>query len=216
VDVVLDGSGELIPGRYDDLGSYTSCTGRASQMTTMELSECEYREASGVPVLPIWHGLDDTDFVGIYLDLKYTRPEFGWDVGRSVAAVERLYERLGRPEGLVAMSYDPRVTEALVEAGIRAAYKGYPSLEETMAFVEDAAAQGAEMVCVPAGSLDTAIIERSHELGLWLLPWEYETATDADFIIDLLDAGVGGLITGLPSFVQTVADMRCPEPGPSF
>jgi len=212
VDVVLTADLEFIPGRYADVGAFTTCRGLASEETAADLAACEYLDDPGSLVLPIWHGLEDASFDAVYLDLKFTLFDDMVDPLAVTDAMVRLSERLGRPDILVAMSYDGDVTEALATAGFRTGHKGYPAPSDVLAFVEKAAALGAEMVCIRASSLNIDIVSRSHALGVWQLPWESAVLTDVPFVVGLIDAGVGGLITDLPDFVQAVTDERCGVP----
>ena len=93
------------------------------------------------------------------------------------------------------MVYAPSFAVALVGAGERTGWKGYPDPDAALAFVDAGAEMGVEMICVEARSLDADLLDHSTELGLWHLPWEYVSRTDRPLLNLLFDHRAGGLIT---------------------
>jgi glycerophosphoryl diester phosphodiesterase len=211
VDVLMSADGEMIPTHSDELELFSNCSGRVRDYTAAALASCEYLESPGTPLLPIWDGLGGVSFEGLYLDMKFTHPGNGEvDVDRAVQLVEDLDARLGRPRWLVAMSYDPEVAARLIDAGIRTGFKGYPEPADAMAFVEEAAAVGVELVCMQSRSLSPEVIARSQELGTWVLPWELGDDVTSELVVDLIDAEVGGLITDRVELARFVREQLCP------
>ncbi len=161
VDVVMSSDHALIPSHFEDLDVFSTCAGRVDDFSTASLSTCQYLDEPGTSLTPIEQGLDGVTFRGFFLDMKFTiRDIADVDVTQSVDVVTALDSRLGHPNWLVAMSYDPDVARGLIDAGIRTGYKGYPAPEEALAFVEEAGAIGAEMACFEASSLSPEVASR--------------------------------------------------------
>lgn len=210
VDVMVTADAELIPARWDSLDYFSTCTGWLSSTISDALAGCEYLDEPGTAIVPLWHGLGEDDFEGVFIDMKFTIPELGIDRSLGLPAVAALHERLGNPPSLVYMSYDAVVTEALASAGFRTGHKGYPEPDASVGFVLEAARAGAEMVCIRASSLTTEALSRSRELGLWQMPWESAADTPQELVLQLIDDGVGGFLTEIPEYVQAVWAARCP------
>jgi hypothetical protein len=154
-------------------------------------------------------GLAGLVFDGIYLDLKYTIDIQPDEIERTVEAISRLRDAVPNPDVIVAMSYDAATVVALSEAGLRAGWKGYPTIEAAEGFVEEGVALGAEMVCIQSISVDATVLDRSAELGIWHLPWESPANIDDALIVRLLDGFAGGLITDIPVAVDSLLADHC-------
>ncbi len=195
VDLVLSRDGRLIPGRIDELSDFTDCRGSVRATDAADLAACHYRRAPSVVVRPLEDGFDGVDFDGVYLDLKFSSDDLPEEIEPAVAAVASFRAAISRPESVVAMVYAPAFAAALVGAGERTGWKGYPDPGAAPAFVDAAHELGVEMICFEARSLDADVLDRSAELGLWHLPWEYVSQTDPALLNLLFDHGAGGLIT---------------------
>ena len=209
VDVRLTLDGEIVPGRYDDLAEFSTCTGSVRESRMADLSGCEYEDEPGTTLRSMRDALDGAVFDGVYLDLKYTIDLVPEEIDRSVAAVARVTELFERPEVVVAMSYDAGVLAALRDAGYRVGWKGYPTLADAPAFVDEGLSLGAEMVCIRASSLDTPLLESSTAAGIWHLPWESPDLTDDLLITRLVEGGAGGLITDTLLDVDRLVAAHC-------
>ena len=209
IDLRLSRDGRLIPGRVDDLAEFTDCRGSVRASDAADLAACHYRRAPSVIVRPLDDGLTGVDFDGIYLDLKFTGDELPEEIEPALAAVASVRAAVPRPDRVVAMAYAPGFAAALVAAGERTGWKGYPDPLTATAFVDSGHQLGVEMISVEARSLDADLLARSAELGLWHLPWEYVSQTDPALLNLLFDHGAGGLITEAVDQVAALVPPAC-------
>ena len=209
VDARVMADGELLPGRFDALEVLTTCSGSASALPSVALNGCYYL-ADGSPVRTLSETLSETDFDGVYVDLKSTHT---WPLATSAAVVDAmtiLAAAVPRPETVLAMTYHEDGVEPLLNAGLRAGFKGYPDdTGGSLEMIEAAADMGAEMVCIHAPDLDETAYSAATTLGVWTLPW----AADGDVTRTILEAavegGAGGVISNHPDDVQTVLNRYC-------
>jgi hypothetical protein len=212
IDLRLSRDGRLIPGRFDDLSDFTDCRGSVRASDAADLAVCHYRKAPSVVVRPLEDGfVDGVDFDGIYLDLKFTADDLPEEIEPGLAAVAGFRAAVSRPEGVLTMAYAPAFASALIDAGERTGWKGYPDPSEAPAFVETGHDIGVEMICVEARSLDADLLDHSAELGLWHLPWESVVETDNPLLNLLLDHGAGGLITEAVDDVAALVPPACDD-----
>ncbi len=212
IDVRLSKDGALIPGRVDQLEAFTSCTGSLRETDAADLAACSYESDPSIAVLPLTEGLVDLDFDGVYLDLKFSEDELAAEIAPALAAIDAVRQSLPRPEVVVAMAYSPSFAAALVAAGARTGWKGYPDPVEAPDFVTAGHQLGVEMVCVEASALDAALLDEAAELGLWHLPWEYPNRTDQTLLNLLYQHGAGGLITDRVAELTAAAPPPCGIP----
>jgi glycerophosphoryl diester phosphodiesterase len=209
IDLRLSRDGRLIPGRVDDLSDFTDCIGSVRVSAAADLAACHYRKAPSVVVRPLEDGFAGVDFDGVYLDLKFTADDRPEEIESALAAVASFRAAVSRPDSVVAMAYAPAFAAALAGAGERTGWKGYPDPDAAPAFVEAGAQMGVEMICVEARSLDADLLDRSTELGVWHLPWEYVSQTDRALLDLLFDHGAGGLITEAVDDVAALVPPAC-------
>lgn len=196
IDVRVTADGHLLPCRHDDLARFSDCRGRVAESTLADLEGCTTTDRSPAALLPLEDALVAASFSGIYLDLKSTDTDPITPPERVRDAVVALSSLLEDPGVVVAMSYRRDTAEALLAAGVRTALKGYPDEPaDTLLMLDEAAAAGAEMICVNASALDDAVAVRAEERRLWLLPWAHVYQVDRGLMCDLQRWSSGGLIS---------------------
>jgi len=205
-DVHLTADGVLVAFHDDQLDRVTDRTGRIDALPWSEVRRANVGGREPIPLLEDLLGAFPDAFVNI--DPKHDRavPELVAAIQRT-GAIDRVCigafsdRRLGRLRAMLG----PRLCTSLGPIGtarLRAASKGVPVGRLLVPCAQVPVAVGGVTL------VDEAFVTEAHRRGIDVHVW---TVDDPDEMRRLLDLGVDGIMTDVPSVLRTVLDMHPPS-----